>query len=355
MAPAFRSLLQTPADSPQVCCTPKTWAIILQGMGENAAAADIVNIQTMFGNSGLPLPTLSTLTVIPPTGTSPKTQFKNALAAAKANAQPCDTIFIYASAHNSVGTAVELEHTNADGTPATNDEKLTAQDFNLQGVKTPNSFVIIDTCYSGFIGKQIAQLNAGTGMTVLAAADADHGASYSNHYWQGAAPGSSFTSTLCSAFSRLSGYSGFGGALNVAFNQTAISLGNSIWSNERAMNPQLFNAPPGNSHAITPLCISADHYPGVTNCPQAFDPITLSNTGNSTLKWTVTNPMVYVNLDLTSGTLAPGASATIHPQFTCTGYSPGANSGKLTFSVTNSADGKVSNGPTDVAVTLTIH
>lgn len=352
---SFLPAQPAPADPAQVCCTPKTWAIILQGADENAAAADVTAIQQMFGNSGLPSPTVSTTTIIPPTGTSPKTQFLAAIAAAKASAQPCDYIFIYVTAHNSVGNAIELEHTQADGSKAPNDEKVVFRDINLQGVKTRNSYLIIDTCYAERTGNAVAQFNAGTGLTVLAAADQNHGAAYSNHYWQGAAPGSSFTSGLVSAFSHLSGYTNFSEALNVAFNSTVISLSNSIWSSERNMNPKLIFAPQGTSHTLSPYCINADHYPGTTTCPQALDAITLTNTGNAALTWSVSTPPKFISLDATSGSIAVGGSATIHPSFNCTNYASGANTGTLVFAVKNTATNAVSNGPTDVAITLTIH
>lgn len=344
-----------PAAALDPCCTPKTWAILVQGADENAAAADIPAIQTMFGNSGLPSPTLSTTTIIGPAGTSPRTQFLAALAQARANAAPCDTIFVYFSAHNSTGNAIELEHKLANGDPAPNDEKITARNLDFQGAKTRNLYLFIDTCNAESTGNATAALNAGTGLTIVCATDTNHGASYSNHWWQGAETGSSFTSGLTGAFGRLSGYTSFSEALNVAFNQTAIALGNSIWKNERAMNPKLVFAPPGNSHSLSPTCLVADHIPGTTSCPQALGTVTITNTGNAPQTWSVSNPMAFVSLDVSSGTLAPGASVAVHPSFNCTNYTTGLNSGKLTFTVKNQATNAVSNGPVEVAISLTVH
>lgn len=113
-------------------------------------------------------------------------------------------------------------------------------------------------------------------------------------------------------------------------------------------------APNAAAHTLGTTAITAQHTRGETACPQALDPITLTNTGCDTVTWSVSNPMAFVTLDVTSGTLPPGGSVTIHPSFPCTGYVVGPNTGKLTFTVRNAATSEASKGPTEVTVSLTV-
>ncbi len=114
-------------------------------------------------------------------------------------------------------------------------------------------------------------------------------------------------------------------------------------------------APNSAAHALSTPALIAEHFPGSTPCPQALDPITLTNTGCDALAWSVSNPMSFITLDATSGTLPVGGSVTLHPAFPCTGYTTGANTGKLTFNVRNAATSAASTGPTEVSVSLTVH
>ncbi len=114
------------------------------------------------------------------------------------------------------------------------------------------------------------------------------------------------------------------------------------------------SAPNGASHALSTTGLTAQHTRGETACPQALDPITLTNTGCEPIAWSVANPMAFITLDVTSGTLPPGGSVTIHPSFPCSGYVVGANTGTLTFTVKNAATNEASKGPSGVTVSLTV-
>jgi hypothetical protein len=83
--------------------------------------------------------------------------------------------------------------------------------------------------------------------------------------------------------------------------------------------------------------------------------VTLTNTGCETLTWSVGNPMSFVTLDVTGGTLAPGASVTLHPTFPCSGYAVGANVGNLTFTVRSAGTLANSTGAAQTSVSLTVH
>jgi len=67
---------------------------------------------------------------------------------------------------------------------------------------------------------------------------------------------------------------------------------------------------------------------------------TLTNTGAASLSWTAANTQPWLTLDLTSGTLAPGASATVTVSFTASANTLplGTYSDTLTF--TNVSDGR---------------
>lgn len=114
-------------------------------------------------------------------------------------------------------------------------------------------------------------------------------------------------------------------------------------------------APNSAAHALSTAALVAEHFRGTTPCPQPLDPITLTNTGCDPLTWSVSNPMSFITLDVTSGTLPVGGSVTLHPSFPCTGYAVGANSGQLTFTVKNAATNAPSTGPTVATVSLTVH
>jgi hypothetical protein len=114
------------------------------------------------------------------------------------------------------------------------------------------------------------------------------------------------------------------------------------------------SAPNAATHALSTTSLTASHTRGETPCPQPLGAITLTNTGCDPITWSVANPMAFVTLSATSGTLAPGASVTIQATFPCTGYSVGANTGSLTFTVKNAATNEPSTGPSTVSISLTV-
>jgi hypothetical protein len=108
------------------------------------------------------------------------------------------------------------------------------------------------------------------------------------------------------------------------------------------------------SHTFSTTSESLTHLIGSSPCPTPFDPITVTNTGNVPLTWSTANPLAWVHLDSSGGTIPVGGNTVIHPDFPCSGYSLGVNNGTLPFTVQSSA-GTPSSGPTAVSFYLLVH
>jgi uncharacterized protein YjdB len=69
---------------------------------------------------------------------------------------------------------------------------------------------------------------------------------------------------------------------------------------------------------VSPASLSAGHTVGGTSCPQTLGTLTITSTHTASLTWVAVNPHPAITLvGSTSGTLAPGASASFTVQFNC--------------------------------------
>ena len=219
-----------------------TYAILVQGENDDSMQEDIVRVQSMFGKNGLPA-SIST-TIIKPNSQTPRADFQAALKAAIKNAGPKDTIFVYVTSHGNENGSMPLARSNTDGTAADRDDKLFANDFDFAGANVANCTVILDSCYASVTAEAIAKKNAGGGLIIAAATDKTHNAVGVGSWDPRAPTGGVFTTEFVNAFNRLSGYTSYTEAFNVAFNATAITLANYsiILRNVSKMNPQIFFA-----------------------------------------------------------------------------------------------------------------
>ncbi len=109
------------------------------------------------------------------------------------------------------------------------------------------------------------------------------------------------------------------------------------------------------SHTFSTVSEVLSHQIGVSPCPTPFSPIIITNTGNVPLQWTTSNPMAFVTLDQSGGTIPVGGTSTINPSFPCSGYVVGMNTGTLGFTIQQSGTGTASTGPSSVGFSLTVY
>jgi hypothetical protein len=122
-----------------------------------------------------------------------------------------------------------------------------------------------------------------------------------------------------------------------------------------------FSEDPAPAHTLSVFSANMTHTRGVSPCPQPFGPsppfpITLTNTGGVNLTWSVASLPGWLSFGgaATSGTLAPGASASLPLSFTCSGYVVGSNRHTIVFTVTQTGTSTPSEGQTDIAIEVVV-
>ncbi|MBI4912223.1 MAG: hypothetical protein HY823_05760 [Acidobacteria bacterium] len=122
-----------------------------------------------------------------------------------------------------------------------------------------------------------------------------------------------------------------------------------------------FQSEAGPAHTLSVFSANITHTRGVSPCPQPFSgapyfPIKLTNTGGVALTWSVSSLPGWLTFSgaATSGTLAPGASASLPLAFTCSGYVVGSNKHTIVFTVTQSGTSTPSEGQTDIAIEVVV-
>lgn len=109
------------------------------------------------------------------------------------------------------------------------------------------------------------------------------------------------------------------------------------------------------SHALTYTSASKTHIVGTSPCPDPFNPFQITNTGNTSLDWSLqSSPPPWISVSPSSGTILPGGSAPLQFNFPCSGYVLGAQNGPVVLFVRKTGTSTPSTGPNTVQFSLTV-
>jgi len=222
------------------CTTSTTYALLIQGSDDSAMNKDMDRIKEMFGRGGVPAALVFQAT---PGGERPVDDVRAKWQQIKAQATPCDHVFIYITAHatKSGTAAIDTSRKYKDGTPVEWDG-LSPSDFDFGNCRACHITVIIDTCFSG---KALAGFRAllepltGRKAFVMSATDAANESISFPWLNPAYATGGAFTTALVKSFNEQVASSGGGNiSLGTVFDNANTSLEGSLRPSLRMMNPQ---------------------------------------------------------------------------------------------------------------------
>jgi hypothetical protein len=315
---------QTPAWPAQ------TYALLIEGEDESSSDRDISTAEHLLGNGGIPPAGDIQYSTPADTTSSSGVGARREDLIAKfqkvcSEAGPNDTVFIYISAHgrasNVDGVRMATNGTDKDGS-SIEVELLGSASFDFSNCRPCNIIIIIDACYSAVMAShlndQLKKLPCPPNYTIIASADATHGAAY-HEWWQLSGwTGGVFSNSFRSAFDSQSASSPDGNVdLSKVFDAAKEDMSNT-WSYKNRIaeqNPQIFvrnprcpcqpptptscnNGQPGttqpNANNPTPTGVSSGSTTGSPNCqptnPKNPPPPTTNQPPSSTTAGGSTTP-----------------------------------------------------------------
>ena len=222
------------------CTDAKTYALLVEGADEGPIRADMDQIKTFFGHGGIPAASVRQWR--PTAGKSPRTEINAMWAQIKAEATPCDYVFIFVSSHGNPNGNEQLETdaTNKDGSPV-GYESWSPKYLDWNGCKACHITIIIDACYSG---RTLQDLKAvfspmtGRKVVIMASSDARHESGSYTWYNPRGRTGGAFTNALVDSFNAQSA----GGAtvsLGKVFDDANTTVASTVFTKAiREQNPQ---------------------------------------------------------------------------------------------------------------------
>lgn len=295
----------------------QTYALLIEGEDESSSDADMATAEHLIGNGGIPPAGDIQRSTPADTTSSSKQGARGEDIAAKfqkvcSEAGPNDTVFLYITAHgrgpNVDGVRIGTNAIDKDGTEIQT-ELLGSGSFDFSNCRPCNIIIIIDACYSAVMAShlndKLKKLPCPPNYTIIASADATHGAAYYESWQLSGKTGGVFTNRFRTAFDSQSASSPGGNVdLNQVFDAAKEDMSNT-WSYKNRIanqNPQIFvrtprcpcqpptqntcnNGQPGTPN--TPQPNPGSTTPGSTNCQPVTPtnpppPTTNQNSGNTT-------------------------------------------------------------------------
>jgi len=222
------------------CTTARTYALLVQGADEGPMRADMDQIKTFFGHGGIPPASVRQWKPTP--GKSPRTEINAMWAQIKAEATPCDYVFVFVTSHGNRNGAEQLDTdaTNKDGTPV-GYESWNPTYLDWSNCKACHITIIIDACYSGKTLQDLQKIftpMTGRKVVVMASSDARHESGSYTWYNLRGRTGGAFTNAVVDAFNAQSA----GGAtvsLGKVFDDANTAVASTVFTKAiREQNPQ---------------------------------------------------------------------------------------------------------------------
>lgn len=343
----------TQKSTPTPCCEdPKTYALLVRGHDDSITGSDIDDVENALGEGLLPGQLI--LSHYDSCSDKPKEKFLAKFREVCQQTRPCDTLFVYMTAHGTRG-GIKLEH-NAFACP----QKIFGSDadFNTLGpAEIPweecaacNLVLVVDACHSGTYVSPAQRTRfdklTGKRVAVMTATNLNKEAGSFGREHLLRETGSVFTNrledTIDSLVDGVEGWDPFGvdpegkTGLERVFDEAARRVANSfdLWNQFKNQSPEFYKRVPGPGEVCggcpsTSRCTVTGEFFAELSC--GF-PETFSDTFNVTFDAGTVTFVQQGTLDTTTGSIdesgnffveRPGGGASYDGTFddvTCTGF-----------------------------------